>query len=264
MEKSIYKSLSEWRLFESKAYNYARLNNLLPKICKKFNWILPKIKKPNGYWNYKSCIIEAKKYNSVTEWQKSSNGSYNATCKNNWLKECTKHMIEGRKPNNYWNFERCKEEALKYNVKSLWIKNSTGAYDAALKNKWIKFCCKHMLEIKKPNGYWTKINCINDAKKYKTKTEWRNDSLSGYSSAKSKGYLKFCCKHMNSVIKSFDVYLNTLKEFINIFNQIPAQKTKYKNINIGRWINNQKTAYKKGKLLKEQIKQLESIKEWQW
>lgn len=52
-----------------------------------------------------------------------------------------------RKPRNYWTFEKCKEEALKYKTKIEFKKKSAGAYDKCLKRKWIDSVCKHMLII---------------------------------------------------------------------------------------------------------------------
>ncbi|MFA5586339.1 MAG: GIY-YIG nuclease family protein [Saccharofermentanales bacterium] len=48
------------------------------------------------------------------------------------------------KPKNYWTFEKCREEALKYKYKIDFIKNSNGAYSSALKHKWLDDICSHM------------------------------------------------------------------------------------------------------------------------
>ncbi len=39
-----------------------------------------------------------------------------------------------RKPNGYWNYFNCKEEAKKYDMRSHFCKNSGGAYASARKN----------------------------------------------------------------------------------------------------------------------------------
>jgi hypothetical protein len=52
--------------------------------------------------------------------------------------------IKERKPNGYWTFDKCKEEALKYNIKEL-FKNSAGAYNAARRNNWMVEICSHMI-----------------------------------------------------------------------------------------------------------------------
>jgi hypothetical protein len=50
-----------------------------------------------------------------------------------------------KKPNGYWNFEKCKEEALKYNTRSHFKNNSESAYVAAWQHKWLDEICNHML-----------------------------------------------------------------------------------------------------------------------
>ena len=50
-----------------------------------------------------------------------------------------------RKPANFkWTKEKCQEEALKYNHKIDFKKNSKGAYPASLSNGWISEICSHM------------------------------------------------------------------------------------------------------------------------
>ena len=54
-------------------------------------------KKPNGWWKVKEhCIEEARKYKTPTEWQNSSRGSFYASYKYNWMRECTSHVDKKR------------------------------------------------------------------------------------------------------------------------------------------------------------------------
>ena len=59
--------------------------------------------------------------------------------------------VEYRPANYIWSKENCKIEALKYNSKIDFKKNSKGAYPSALKNNWIDEICSHM--IPKGNKY---------------------------------------------------------------------------------------------------------------
>ena len=53
-----------------------------------------------------------------------------------------------RKPANFkWTKEKCQEEALKYNHKIDFKKNSKGAYPASLSNGWISEICSHMTPL---------------------------------------------------------------------------------------------------------------------
>jgi len=49
-----------------------------------------------------------------------------------------------RKPNGYWTYERCKEEALKYMTRGEFAKESK-AYDIAWREKWLDKICSHMI-----------------------------------------------------------------------------------------------------------------------
>ncbi len=45
-------------------------------------------------------------------------------------------------------------------------------------------------------GYWTKERCVAEAKKYKTKKEFRKGSISAYNSSLKNKWLDFVCTHM--------------------------------------------------------------------
>ena len=72
------------------------------------------------------------------------------------------------KPRNHWTKERCTEEALKYIDRFSFQSQAAGAYDAALRNKWLDEICGHMVQYKKLHGYWTKERCAKEALKYET------------------------------------------------------------------------------------------------
>ena len=101
-------------------------------------------KKPSGYWTKERCQEEALKYNSKSELKKKRSRVYNISLKNKWLDEICFHMIELKKPNNYWTKERCQEEALKNNTRNEFKNMSRSAYSISLKNKWLDDVCSHM------------------------------------------------------------------------------------------------------------------------
>ncbi len=57
--------------------------------------------------------------------------------RNNWLCDITQHMIELVKPKNYWNYDNCLKEALKYNSKKEFMKNSYNCYKIAYRKKFL-------------------------------------------------------------------------------------------------------------------------------
>ena len=90
---------------------------------------------PSNYkWSKEKCREEALKYNTRSECSVGSNGSYDSARKHNWLDEICSHMIEGRKPNNYWTLDKCKEEALKYKNKFELRKNCSRSHNILYKN----------------------------------------------------------------------------------------------------------------------------------
>ena len=69
-------------------------------------------------WNYDTCLEEANKYKSRTEFQKKCGGAYRAALKNAWLDDCT--FKEERK---FWDKKSCLEEARKYKSRGEFWKN---------------------------------------------------------------------------------------------------------------------------------------------
>jgi very-short-patch-repair endonuclease len=102
-----------------------------------------------------------------------------------------------------WSKENALKDALNYQSRSEWKKGSYG-YEVASKNGWLEDACTHMTGGKGvfQKGYWTLERCIEDAKKYKSKSEWRNsEKPTGFNVAKTNGWLMLCCQHMNETKK---------------------------------------------------------------
>ena len=108
------------------------------------------------------------------------------------------HMTSAKKSTGYWTIERCHEEALKYKVKVDFRNKSGGAYSAARKKGWIKDICSHMISPQKPNGYWTKERCHEEALKYKVKEDFTKKSGGAYSAAIKNGWVEDICSHIKS------------------------------------------------------------------
>lgn len=83
-----------------------------------------------------------------------------------------------------WTLENCKEEALKYDNKIDYRKFSYSSYDAAIKHKWIEIICTHMKVFRKPNGYWTKEICSEEARKYTNLNDFMKYSCNAYAAAR--------------------------------------------------------------------------------
>jgi hypothetical protein len=195
---SKYKSLTEWRKADKKAYHQAYLKNIIPEICKIFGWTyLFKTRRSKKYWSLELCKEEALKYTTKTQWRKNCKVSYVVSQQNGWFEECVVHMKK-RNKSIKWTLEQCKQDALKYTTRTEWQKNSVAGANAAYRNGWFEECVKHMENKKstKPSNYWTLERCKQDALKYNSKTEWKNNSPSALIKAFMKGWINECCLHM--------------------------------------------------------------------
>lgn len=185
-----YKTRKEWAIKSVTLYERAEKNGWILECCKHME---------NGgrtrvYWTKLLCVEDAKKYRTKSEWQRSSSSAYQRARKNGWFEECCKHMDQTKK-HHYWTKERCIKAAKECKTRKEFIKRFGSAFGAARKGGWIEECCKHMERLLKPIGYWTKDRCIEDAKKYKSRAEWKKLSQS-YAAAQKSGWIDECSKHM--------------------------------------------------------------------
>ena len=155
--------------------------------------------KPYGYWTYEKVEEEAKKYNTRGEFQKRSQSAYVVAYNNKWLDNITNHMIEVKKPNGYWTYDRLEEEAKKYNTRGEFKKGNASAYLIVLKNIWLDDVTKHMTKRDiKPKGYWTYDKVEEEAKKYTLRKEFEKNNQSAYKVAYKNGWLPQITKHMTN------------------------------------------------------------------
>jgi hypothetical protein len=144
---------------------------------------------------------EKSEYKSLAEWRKFNPKDYGVAKYNGWLDDiCNTFGWERKKikPAGYWTKERCIEEAKKYETKAEWERGNSSSHTSARKSNWFNECCLHMIKPKAA-GYWTKELCIEEAKKYKTRTEWAQKSVGSYRNVmrSNKKWLGECTKHMN-------------------------------------------------------------------
>jgi hypothetical protein len=192
-----YNTRKEWNKNSGSSYNAASLYGWLTECTKH----MVDFQKPKGYWSLEKCLEEALKHGSKNEWLKHHSASYQASKINGWFDECIIHMFEISKPSGYWTKERCLEEALKYKSRTEWLKSNSSSYAKACKNDWVEECTAHMTQTSKPNGYWTKEHCLEEALKYNTRTEWMKNSGSSYGASRINGWHDECTAHMIEILK---------------------------------------------------------------
>ncbi len=104
--------------------------------------------------------------------------------------------------NVIWTKEKCAEEAKKYTKRSHFKKYSHSAFGRAYKQNWLNDICDHMTEMPKKHGYWNnKISCLEEAKKYLNRSDFRINSYSAYNGCVKNGWLNEACYHMVKKIK---------------------------------------------------------------
>jgi len=156
------------------SYRSATRNGWLDEICSHMN---RRDINPRGHWTKERCQIEALKYKSRMDFSDNCPVGYTTSIKNGWLDEICSHMIKkDTKPKGHWTKKRCHIESLKYKSRSEFQKNDISPYMISNRNGWLDEICSHMIETRKPNGYWSKEKCIEEALKYKTKEEFRINS----------------------------------------------------------------------------------------
>ena len=149
-----------------------------------YTWFKPARKQVSvGYWTYERCYEEAQKYSSLKEFGEHANGALQYASKMSWLKDYTWFEKPFR-----WTKELVEKEARKYTSKYDFYNGSKNAYGAAVKYGWLD-AFDWFAEIKKPNGYWTKTKCREEALKYTTKKEFLEGCPSAHAAAAKHGWL---------------------------------------------------------------------------
>lgn len=85
-------------------------------------------------------------------------------------------------------YRACKRQASKFSSLKEWEKKSRSSYVKALKNKWQKQIAKELgWNVRKDAGHWDNYeNCVAEASKYSSLSEWRKKSPSSYLASKDK------------------------------------------------------------------------------
>ncbi|MFT6957723.1 MAG: putative GIY-YIG superfamily endonuclease [Halieaceae bacterium] len=148
-------------------------------------------KKPNS-WDRLSILSDAKKYTSLTTWNKKSVGAVQAAKRLGIYDEATEHMPRKQKS---WPKKLVLAEAKKYSTRSEWAKNSSGSLDAARRLNCLDEATRHMKVLRRVRS---EDELFSDARKYRTRSAWQKNSGSAYNKARLKGILDQCCAHMEA------------------------------------------------------------------
>ena len=126
---------------------------------------------------------------------------------NNWNILNRKKSGDLGSNNIKWTYDECKKEALKYNDRTLFMRNSSGAHKSASINGWLSDICSHM-PLKSKKNYWTKEKCQEEALKYENRNQFKINSCDAYSYAYRNKFLDEICSHMKRTHIGFRGYKN--------------------------------------------------------
>lgn len=197
----------EWAEKYPSSFDAAVRNEWLDECCTH----MIQVQKPKGYWTLERCQEVAKNYKSRKEWRIKHPSSYSTSCQNGWIDKCCGHMIQINKPHGYWTLKRCEETAKTFSTRSEWQTNHISSYDAAFRNRWLDQCCAHMIQIRKPRGYWTLQRCGEEARIFSTRGEWKINHATSYDAATRNRWLDQCCSHMSQVNRPKNKLLSPTK-----------------------------------------------------
>ena len=148
-----FTSRSEWEAEDGKAYYAAVNQGWMDEIAERLEWFRAGVdRKPSGYWcDPLRCILDAKQYETRSEWEANSGAAYNSAMYNGWFESCVAHMKPvTAKPRGYWedatNWPELIERAQKFGNRKDWMEGDHASYTAAYKingQLW-KDCAAHM------------------------------------------------------------------------------------------------------------------------
>lgn len=98
-----------------------------------------------------------------------------------------------------WTFEKCKVEALSCTARKEFYDKNESAYNSARRNGWLEDICSHMnKKATKNKGYWTKEKCKEEALKYNRKIDLYKNSPGAYMAMLNNNWLTELCPNMKS------------------------------------------------------------------
>lgn len=187
-----FDTLQEFKEHNKGAYSLIYKNNWHDLITSKHRSQMPR-----GYWTKEKCRNEAKKYSNRKEFMASSSAAADFARHHGWMDEICSHMEYINKPNGYWTKERCIDE-LKHITTLEQLNEATALRSILYYHGWMEELTKHITRSKKPNGYWTRERCAEEAKKYNTRDEFKQQHSTAYNKSRRMGWLDEICAHMVS------------------------------------------------------------------
>jgi predicted GIY-YIG superfamily endonuclease len=122
------------------AYSRASKNGWLNVICEH----MKRQFRPANYWTFEVVAEEAKRFETRKKFQEGAEYAYQKAYREGWLEDVCAHMRWMRKPNGYWTFRRCADEALKSRTRGDFKRHRPSAFQRARMSGWLDRICQHM------------------------------------------------------------------------------------------------------------------------
>ena len=132
-EASKYKTKSQFQLKSRQAYMTAKKMGWI----KDYVWLSADKECTYRRLDYDTCFDIAKKYKTRQDFRIYERRPYDKARENNWLNDYTWFKELHCKPMGYWTYDKCYEEAKKYETVAEFNKQASGAYKASLRNGWM-------------------------------------------------------------------------------------------------------------------------------
>jgi len=195
-----YKTRSDFQKTSGSAYVKARAEKWLDEVC---SHMLSPSELRDKEWDFDATVKEASKYKSNKDFMKGSPYAYRKAKKEGWLTKIRENFLVTKRAYKVkYTKDFVRQEAQKFTNRYDFNLMSPSAYRKAQKSGWLDDICSHMTDDvsvnskHKPNGYWTKERILEEAKRYKTKSEFQANNGSALTIARNKGWLGEACSHM--------------------------------------------------------------------
>lgn len=191
----------------------------------------------NKSWTVEEIFEIAKKYQYKTDFYNGDRAALGAAQRRGIDAEVCAHMspkpTTGRVPHNKkWTPDTIRAEALKYQYRSDFEKNSSGAVMAAKNMNIYEDICMHMATKDKSQRIYTKEMCAAAAKLFPYRKVFQQQETALYRAAERNGWLDEICSGM---IKMSGTSIGEIELFTFIKNNISATQGKWFKINKKRY-----------------------------
>jgi hypothetical protein len=214
-----YSRRVDWAAFENRAYSTAVRNGWLNLCCehmqekasspskrsgKKLTNLQKKLKRgplKRGrvrIYTKDLCRTSALQYKTMESWRNTDPKHYKAALREKWMEYCTSHMKKPFVSNKKITEAMCVEAVKDFTTTSEWREKSPSTYNYAKRKGLIDKVGGHLLKSKvgRPSK-WTKEACIEAAKSYQNRSEWKKGDGASYQAALKNDWFKEATSHMD-------------------------------------------------------------------